>query len=317
MEKYKSGFWDIGYSDLNISCMGGPSSEIYEIAPIIRPQSKICELGAGEGRNSLYLALLGHEVVATDISEHAITKLNFLASELKVNVNSFTQDLKDYHQEDEVDVLIAQTVFHFTTAEIWKDKLKQAKAKTKPGGIHCFTNFLDDEKYPIPKEILDYGHKKSFRRGDLEEFYSDWDIIRSDLYVKWDSHPGIPTHSHLVEKIVVRKPIEEEKDWAKIEKRNVESDLRIDDDIFESLQLGESFEDIIKKVALSEVQKKIEIKQKTIGGNNQLATTEYFQLLDLYYGNRGLQFTNSVLTGKYLYFSQPTEVLCAMRPVNN
>ncbi|WP_338833800.1 hypothetical protein [Bradyrhizobium septentrionale] len=53
------------------------------------------------------------------------------------------------------------------------------------------------------------GHKNSFQRGELEAIYTEagWEILRSDHYIKWDSHPGIPIHSHCLEKVVVRKPI--------------------------------------------------------------------------------------------------------------
>ncbi|WP_161635579.1 hypothetical protein [Paraburkholderia mimosarum] len=43
------------------------------------------------------------------------------------------------------------------------------------------------------------------RNCDLESQYADWQILRSDFYAKWDSHPGIPTHVHAVEKFLSKK----------------------------------------------------------------------------------------------------------------
>lgn len=78
MAKDSHFWWDSGYADHDVSCMGGPSPEIFEITPALRAESVIVELGCGEGRNVLYLAQLGHQVIASDISEAAVSKLNSL-----------------------------------------------------------------------------------------------------------------------------------------------------------------------------------------------------------------------------------------------
>ncbi len=306
--KVNQPFWDVGYSQFDISCMGGPSVEIFEIAPALKPNSKVVEVGCGEGRNVFYLAQLGHQVYATDISQKAIEKLNYLASEFNVNVSAKQEDLAEMIFPDNIDVMIGHTVFHFLEKQAWQEKLSEAKKKTNPGGIHFFTMVLQDEKYPIPDEIMACGHLCSFEFGDLKEFYSDWEIIRFDHYVKWDSHPGIDMHSHVIEKFVARKPGGEKVEFLKETLCDEAKQDKLDDIQFNHVNLGATREQVLANIGSPLVCNKMSVPVRSLSGNNQQVTINKYTVEDLIYGKYGLQFVNEVLTGKYLYFTPPLKV---------
>ena len=68
-------FWEKGYRNQNVSCMGGPSMEVMEILPHLPQRAKVLDLGCGEGRNALFLASHGCFVTAVDHSRAGIEKM--------------------------------------------------------------------------------------------------------------------------------------------------------------------------------------------------------------------------------------------------
>lgn len=306
LAKHSPRWWDSGYADHNVSCMGGPSPEIFEIASALRAESVIVELGCGEGRNALYLAQFGHEVFATDISEAAISKLKRLASHLGVNITSGVAAVEDFQPPAYLDVFIAHSVLHFTERTVWKPLVTALIDRTRPGGFHCFTNTLDRPDHPIPKEGLAAGHKKSFARGELEAIYAEagWEVLRSDYYIKWDSHPGIPIHSHCLEKVVVRRPIGSE-DLPPMRAEPIKAAGMIPPKQFDTLKLGTPRDAIIEMFGSPPASHGVATTRKTVGGNNQEAIADGYMREDMIYGDHGLQFVNGMLTGKYRYFTPP------------
>ncbi|KRR12591.1 hypothetical protein CQ12_34895 [Bradyrhizobium jicamae] len=286
--------------------MGGPSTEIFEIAPALRAKSVVVELGCGEGRNVLYLSQFGHQVIATDISEAAISKLNRLAGDLGVNITSGVASVEAFQSPAYLDLFIAQSVLHFTERTVWKPLVTVLIDRTRPGGFHCFTNTLDQPDHPIPKESLACGHKKSFSRGELEAIYTEagWEILRSDHYIKWDSHPGIPIHSHCIEKVVVRKPIGSE-DLPRMRDEPIKAAGMIPTKQFDILKLGTPRDAIIEMLGSPPASQGVTTARKTVGGNNQEAIADGYVREDMIYGDHGLQFVNGTLTGKYRYFTPP------------
>lgn len=304
--KHSTFWWDSGYADRGVSCMGGPSPEIVEIAPALRRKSLVVELGCGEGRNALYLAQLGHRVIATDISEAAISKLNRLAGDLGVDITSSVAPVEEFLPPAYLDVFIAHSVLHFTERAVWKTLVAALMDRTRAGGVHCFTNTLDQPEHPIPAESLACGHKKSFSRGELEAIYTlaGWELLRSDHYIKWDSHPGIPIHSHCIEKVVARKPIGSET-LPRLRAELVTAAGMISAIQFDSLKLGIFRDAAIEMLGPSSGAHVTTIAQKTVGGNNQGALADRYVREDMIYGDHGLQFVNGILTGKYRYFTAP------------
>ncbi|GAA4475800.1 methyltransferase domain-containing protein [Gluconacetobacter asukensis] len=305
----KTPFWDLGYSNRAVSCMGGPSIEVFEVSPALRARARVVELGCGEGRNALYLAQLGHTVFASDISQAAIDKLKHFATDLDVQVVAELKGAQDFVSPPDIDLFVAQTVLHFFETEVWKAILRDAIRNTRDGGIHCLTNFMDEKDYPLPKEIIDCGHLCKFQRGDIEEIYKaeGWEIIRSDHYVKWDSHPGIVMHAHSCEKIVARKP---SKDYLlpKIEIGVMDAPNTIPSTDFLGVSLGVSRADVTGKFGDPHTSHGMTIRQRTVAGNNQVGLADSYVLEDLIYGTYGFQFVNGLLTGKYRYFTSPRRV---------
>ncbi len=60
------------------------------------PKGKVLCLGDGEGRNSVYLATLGFDVVSVDLSEVGLKKAERLAEQHKVSIQTIVANLADF-----------------------------------------------------------------------------------------------------------------------------------------------------------------------------------------------------------------------------
>ena len=81
-ELKKLGYWNNIYSKQNYFGTG-PTILALEAHELIKNNSitNILELGCGQGRDSLFFANLGYDVVATDISENAINFIKTIKDE--------------------------------------------------------------------------------------------------------------------------------------------------------------------------------------------------------------------------------------------
>lgn len=286
-EKFSS-FWEVGYRNNTISTMGGPSVEVYEILNSLPKSAKVIDLGCGEGRNALFLAKHGCEVTAVDHSETAIEKVKKGADALGVNIKTMVCDLNEFEPSEKYDLVLAHGVLHFLEVENWRKLLLKLKECTNTGGFHSFSVFMPTEEYDVPEEIKAAGHKKSFKKGDLNDFYGDWQRIRFDSYAKWDKHPGIPMHVHYTEKIISRKIFEIESGYE------VKSLYKDHDPItkekFEKVEIGFDESKVIDICGNPGVIDEVNFGTETIGSED--LTVSNYILKDLYYGKVAFQFIN-------------------------
>lgn len=69
-------FWEEAYQEYNTAAFSiEPNTTVTEFEHLINNQSKILDVGCGEGQNAIYLAKQGHLVDAFALSEHGIAKL--------------------------------------------------------------------------------------------------------------------------------------------------------------------------------------------------------------------------------------------------
>lgn len=303
-EAIKTGpFWEMGYSEKKVSTMGGPSVEVYEILPLLPPGGSVLDLGCGEGRNAIYLAQRGFNVTAVDHSEFAIEKVKHVAESLDLDVKTEVADLNDFKCGEQYDLVLAHGVLHFLDNEGWKNLLGILKNNTVPGGIHSFSIFVFNRKYPLLKEIKAAGYKSSFAIDELKEFYKDWDVLRYDKYAKWDKHPGIPMHVHPVEKIIAVKAHEEGSEYHYTNEVIIDQTSSITEEAFLEIEIGITEETLVSTLGEADVVNTVDFGQNAVGAEKTLLG-EYI-LKDLFYGDKAFQFINGELRGKYIYETNP------------
>ena len=94
----------------------------------------------GEGRNAVYLASLGHDVVGIDISSVAVEKAHALAKENSVQIKGIVANIKGYRfNESEFDAIIC---FYYVERTLIRDMMKWVK----PGGLIFFEAYTKEDK---------------------------------------------------------------------------------------------------------------------------------------------------------------------------
>lgn len=80
------------------------------------PVQDVLALGAGEGRNAVYLAQHGHTVTAVDYAAEGLRKTERLAEEAGVEVETTQADVRDWHPDRQWDAVIV-TFLHLPSSE--------------------------------------------------------------------------------------------------------------------------------------------------------------------------------------------------------
>lgn len=196
-------FWEKTYSDLSVATFGKkPANDILKISSSLKKGMTVLDIGCGEGRNSIYLAGLGHKVDAFDISEAGINKLKRIAEENRVEVNAWVQDLTTFKFSRTYDLIISHGVFHLVEKHDWQRIIYDMKDNTNHDGLNIVGIFTN--KLPATPDNAPFT-KALFEEGELKELYADWNIIEFNAYVFEDEHPGGIRHKHAANNIIAMK----------------------------------------------------------------------------------------------------------------
>ncbi len=125
--------WDEWYGKPGYVYGTEPNDFLVTVAPRI-PQGRILCLGEGEGRNAVYLASLGYEVVAVDQSEVGLAKAEKLATEQGVQIKTIAADLAEFTIEPKSWQGIVSIFCHLPSA-LWEQVHRDAIAGLSSGGM--------------------------------------------------------------------------------------------------------------------------------------------------------------------------------------
>ena len=92
--------WDERYSSDLYVYGTEPNEFLRRVVGLVDKGRALC-LGEGEGRNAVYLAQLGHQVVAVDASAVGLAKAQRLAQEKGVQIETVHADLQHYDLQSE------------------------------------------------------------------------------------------------------------------------------------------------------------------------------------------------------------------------
>jgi SAM-dependent methyltransferase len=119
-----------------------PSTLLLDHAELLRdaPAGQALDLACGNGRNSFFVASLGYEVTAFDVSEPAVAFVNQRAGELGVKVSAREADLA---QEDLGEARFA-TILNFLFLD--RNLVPRMIWALSPGGLLFFETLTIDEQ---------------------------------------------------------------------------------------------------------------------------------------------------------------------------
>lgn len=178
--------------------------EFYAPAP-----GRALDVGCGDGRNALYLASLGYEVCAFDLSPAAIVSLDAFSAQHGLPVQTAVADMMAYDYGDRCyDLLVAETVLGHAARPDADGLVDGWKRCLAPGGHICVTTFTTaDPAYQ--------GETKSETTGFVDTFYDPTDfrtlfdgLTEQTFAVEtWLDTSHGPPHHHTTVRYFGRKPV--------------------------------------------------------------------------------------------------------------
>lgn len=124
--------WDQRYNTADYVYGTRPNDFLAEVAGRLKPGRVLC-IAEGEGRNAVYLAERGHDVVAVDASAVGLEKAKKLALERGVSIETAVADLADYEiGVDRWDAIVS--IFAHLPPAVRRPLHRKIAAGLKPGG---------------------------------------------------------------------------------------------------------------------------------------------------------------------------------------
>jgi SAM-dependent methyltransferase len=125
-------FWDQRYAEAGYAYGMEPNDFLRQQAPGLEAGHALC-LAEGEGRNAVYLASLGHAVIAQDLSGVGLGKARQLAAERGVRIETLCCDLAAFTPEPESVDLVVAIWMHLPT-DLRAEVHRKAVMALRPGG---------------------------------------------------------------------------------------------------------------------------------------------------------------------------------------
>ena len=198
--------YDLKYA--NHECYWGkkPSAICDRIIEIIRPNAdfrpKLLDLGCGEGRNTIYFAKHGFEVVGLDLSLVGLKKTRRYAKEVGVHVETIHADIVSYRLIEPYDVIFSTGTLHYLPPKVRSQHFRNYKNYTSPNGINAFSLLVAKPFIPRAPDAEENAYL--FKSGELMNYYWDWEILYCVEEIFDCMSSGIP-HKHAVNRIIARK----------------------------------------------------------------------------------------------------------------
>ena len=136
----------------------------------------VIDLGSGDGRNALYLAKQGFEVLAVDNAPTGIEHLQRYAEEAGVqdSVTGVVADIAEFVPEGEYDNMLSTFTLHFLTDADFARVIAMMQQYTRSGGVNLVQDFLKGDS---PHDPADMQHWLD--SGELSQLYeaAGWTVL--------------------------------------------------------------------------------------------------------------------------------------------
>ena len=164
---------------------------------------KVVDLGAGEGRDAVFFAGHGLDVLAVDVAGNALKKAERLAREGGVRLRVRQGDVNTLALPGSFDLVYSIGAIQYLLPERREERFAHLRGRTVPGGLHALFAFVD---HPDVPPAPDWGENEYlYDPGELPRYYAGWRLLYSRSFVFDDDSGGLP-HRHAAEEYVFEKP---------------------------------------------------------------------------------------------------------------
>lgn len=197
-------YWDARYADDVYRFGEAPNAFLAGQTERLRPGLKVLSVADGEGRNGVWLAQQGLDVLTFDISPRAVKKAQDLAARRGVALDAQIGGLDDWAWPEETMDVVVGVFIQFVGPPARDRMFARMKAALKPGGLLLLEGYrLEQLAYGTggPKVTEDL-----YTEALLREAFADLEIERIDAYdAEMDEGPGHSGASALID-LIARKP---------------------------------------------------------------------------------------------------------------
>jgi tellurite methyltransferase len=184
-----------------------PSSMAHRVLEAMQPSAdfrpKLIDIGCGEGRDIVYFAQHGFEVVGLDLSAVGLEKARRYAAEAGVEIETIHADITDHDLEGLYDVVFSTGTLQFLPVEKRQRCFENYKFHTSPKGVHIIGALVDKPFLPQAPDA-DPGEGQLFTSGELLSYYWDWEIVYFVEEIFDCKSSGIP-HKHCINRMIARR----------------------------------------------------------------------------------------------------------------
>lgn len=152
--------------------MTATHSEVKAAANILSP-CKVLDLGCGQGRNSLFLSLLGYDVSAWDHNENSLAFLNETKIKENLPIQTALYDINSANIQENYDFILSTVVFMFLNRESVPNIIANMQEHTNIGGYNLIVAAMDTADVPCPMPF-----SFTFKENELRGYYADWELIK-------------------------------------------------------------------------------------------------------------------------------------------
>lgn len=152
--------------------------EIVAATKII-PPCKTLDLGAGQGKNSLYLSSLDFNISSVDYDAKYLQELADISVKEKLNLNVFKHDINEANIKNFYDFIFSTDVFMYLNPIRISSIISNMKKQTNIGGFNLIVTALNATHYGNPTPPFPF----TFIPDELKEYYEDWEIIKYHEYL--------------------------------------------------------------------------------------------------------------------------------------
>ena len=151
--------------------MTATHGDVVDATKIIKP-CKVLDLGCGQGRNSLYLSLLGYDVTAWDHNENSLMFLNETKEKENLKIQTALYNINDANIQENYDFIVSTVVFMFLDRTRVPAIIKNMQSHTNPGGYNLIVAAMSTPEVPCPVPF-----SFTFAENELKNYYLGWEFL--------------------------------------------------------------------------------------------------------------------------------------------
>jgi cyclopropane fatty-acyl-phospholipid synthase-like methyltransferase len=164
--------WEARYAAPGYLFGTEPNAFLKSKAHLLRPGQKALSIADGEGRNGVFLAQLGLDVLSIDISPSALAKAHKLANERGVALRTELTDLHGWQWPVEAFDVIVGIFIQFSPPKARQEIFAKIKRALKPGGLLLLEGYRPEQieyKTGGPSDP-----ERLYTRARLQEAFGDF-----------------------------------------------------------------------------------------------------------------------------------------------